>query len=400
MWSVAFVILTFVVVLVASRKLELGYALLLGAVLLAFLFRMGWSLFGHSVQAALVDEKTLNLLSVIFLVLILSQALKSCGQLERLVDASKEILHDIRLTVFFLPALIGMLPMPGGAYFSAPMVDAVLKDTRLSPEKKVFANYWFRHVWEYILPLYPGIVALVSLTGLDFGKVAAVNLLLVLSVIIGGIFIVFGRGGFPVEKKRYRGDFRAFGKFAREISPVALILILVIFLKAPIAASLGLGIAVVFLMNHFTWRSLLGTFKKAFSWKMFMMVIGIVVFKGILSDCGAVVEIASFMERNGIGAVPVIFGVSFLSGLITGITIGFVGISLPIVLTIIEEPTPWNMMFVFACGFGGVLLSPVHLCLVLTNQYFKANLSVVYRYLIPPTLFMMAVGFAGYLFGR
>jgi hypothetical protein len=77
-----------------------------------------------------------------------------------------------------------------------------------------------------------------------------------------------------------------------------------------------------------------------------------------------------------------------------------VGISLPIVLTIIEEPTPWNMMFVFACGFGGVLLSPVHLCLVLTNQYFKANLSAVYRYLIPPTLFMMAVGFAGYLVGR
>ncbi len=73
-----------------------------------------------------------------------------------------------------------------------------------------------------------------------------------------------------------------------------------------------------------------------------MMIIGIVVFKGILSDCGAVVEIASFMERNGIGAVPVIFGVSFLSGLVTGITIGFVGISLPIVLTIIE-PTPWNM---------------------------------------------------------
>ena len=224
--------------------------------------------------------------------------------------------------------------------------------------------------------------------------------MLVFSAIAGGIFVVFGRGGFPVEKKKYRGDSRAFGKFAREISPVALILILVIFLKAPITASLGLGIAAVFLMNRFTWRSLLDTFKKALSWKMFMMIIGIVVFKGILSDCGAVVEIASFMERNRIGAVPVIFSVSFLSGLVTGITIGFVGISLPIVLTIIEEPTPWNMMFVFACGFGGVLLSPVHLCLVLTNQYFKANLSVVYRYLIPPTLFMMAVGFAGYLVGR
>ena len=395
MWSLIIVLITFAVVLAVSRKLELGYSLLLGAVLLGILFRMGWSSFGRSLYAVLADERTGNLFAVIFLILILSEALKSCGQFERLADASINILHDARLTVVFLPALIGMLPMPGGAYFSAPMVGTVLKNSRFSPEKKVFINYWFRHVWEYILPLYPGIIALISFTGLDFREVVKVNVMLTLSAIIGGMFIAFGRGGMPVRKSEYRG-FNSLGKFLREISPVALILILVLFLKTGIAGALGLGIAIVFLMNHFTLHSILNTVKRAISLKMFVMVVGIVVFKGILSDCGAVGEIASFMERNNIGAVPVISGISFLSGFVTGITIAFVGISLPIVLTIIEEPTPLNMMFVFACGFGGVLLSPVHLCLILTNQYFGANLSGVYRYLIPATLLMMAVGFAGY----
>ena len=297
--------------------------------------------------------------------------------------------------VFFMPALIGMLPMPGGAYFSAPMVGQALKNTDLSPEKKVFANYWFRHIWEYVSPLYPGIVAMVTLTGLAFGEVVGVNILLTLSVCLAGALIVFTHGGF--KKRAYRGNIASLWKFLREISPVAVVLILAIFFKVHIAASLGLGIVIVFLMNRFNIHSIRNTFKKALSFQMFMMVMGIMIFKGILSSCGVVEDIALFMEERNVGALPVIFAISFLSGLVTGITIGFIGISLPIILTIIEEPTRWNMMFVFACGFGGVLLSPVHLCLILTTQYFKANLARVYRYLIPATLFMMAIGLIGYL---
>ncbi|MCP4220326.1 MAG: DUF401 family protein, partial [bacterium] len=41
--------------------------------------------------------------------------------------------------------------------------------------------------------------------------------------------------------------------------------------------------------------------------------------------------------------------------------------------------------------FAGILASPVHLCLVLTNEYFKSSLSKVYRYLAPPVLILSAV---------
>ncbi len=395
MWSLIIVILTFALILLASKKLELGYALLLGACLIGFLSQMGWGSFWESLYNAIFDKKTGNLLCLLFLILIFSQALKLSGQLERLVDASAELFSDVRLMVFFMPALIGMLPMPGGAYFSAPMVEKALEKTNFSPEKKVFANYWFRHVWEYILPLYPGIVAMVALTGLGFGEVVRANVLLTLSACFGGMLIVFTHGGF--KKEAYRGNITSLWKFLREISPIATVLALAIFFRIHIAVSLGLGIAIVFLMNHSGIHSIRIAFKKALSFKMFIMVMGIVIFKDILSNCGLVEEIAAFMEERNIGALPVIFGVSFLSGLVTGITIGFVGISLPIILAIIEEPTRWNMMFVFACGFGGVLLSPVHLCLIMTTQYFKANLAGVYRYIIPATLLMMGIGFAGML---
>jgi hypothetical protein len=37
----------------------------------------------------------------------------------------------------------------------------------------------------------------------------------------------------------------------------------------------------------------------------------------------------------------------------------------------------------FAAGFIGVLLSPVHLCLALTRDYFHADWAPLYRLLLP-----------------
>ena len=34
----------------------------------------------------------------------------------------------------------------------------------------------------------------------------------------------------------------------------------------------------------------------------------------------------------------------------------------------------------------GLLLSPLHLCLILSAEYFKANLARVYRYILPLTI--------------
>jgi hypothetical protein len=55
------------------------------------------------------------------------------------------------------------------------------------------------------------------------------------------------------------------------------------------------------------------------------------------------------------------------------------------------------MILAFASGSVGQLVSPLHLCLILTNEYFKAPLSAVYRHLWLPGAFLMA-GAIGYFF--
>ena len=33
------------------------------------------------------------------------------------------------------------------------------------PERRTFLNYWFRHVWEMVFPLYPSLVLAAGLMG-------------------------------------------------------------------------------------------------------------------------------------------------------------------------------------------------------------------------------------------
>ncbi len=400
--SLLIVISSFVVILLCSRKLALGYALLIGALFIALFQKMGWADFGGSILQTVSDKRCYELLAVMLLILVLSDALRSSGQLERITTASGECLRDTRLVVSFLPALIGMLPMIGGAYFSAPMVETSLRHLNIKPEKKVFINYWFRHIWEYVLPLYPGIIALASLCDIELSRLIRVNSILSLSAITIGVIIAFGSGGFrPAGKARacnisFR---RAVKRFFYEGLPIIFAIAPVIIFGIPVVLSLFLGIICVYIMNRsgagFIWK----TIKKGASVEMLLLVAAIMLYKDILINCGAVSEMASFLESQNIGALPIIFSVCFLSGLITGVSIGFVGISLPIVLAVIPEVNPWNMMFVFSCGFAGVLLSPVHVCLIMTSKYFKVDMWRVYRYIVPAVLVILGVGFLGYVWG-
>jgi hypothetical protein len=82
-------------------------------------------------------------------------------------------------------------------------------------------------------------------------------------------------------------------------------------------------------------------------------------------------------------------------GLLTGVTTAFVGVSYPILLPfLIPDQVNWGLvMLVYACGLMGVMLSPVHFCLILTKDYFKADLLKVYKMILPPALLLILFAF-------
>ena len=101
---------------------------------------------------------------------------------------------------------------------------------------------------------------------------------------------------------------------------------------------------------------------------------------------------AKFYEELLFWQIPpsiVVFLVPFTVGLLTGVTSAYIGVGFPVVLPLLGTPgltQSAGMLLAFAGGFMGVMASPVHLCLVLTNQYFKASLARTISLLVIPIL--------------
>jgi hypothetical protein len=122
---------------------------------------------------------------------------------------------------------------------------------------------------------------------------------------------------------------------------------------------------------------------------MIYMVAAILVFKGILEDSGAVMQMSQEMLRWHFALVPIAIVLPFLVGMVAGITIAFVGATFPILISLIQSMGQTDlilpyMMLALASGFAGVLLSPLHLCLQLSNSYFHTSMGPVYRLMTVP----------------
>ena len=136
---------------------------------------------------------------------------------------------------------------------------------------------------------------------------------------------------------------------------------------------------------------------------MFYMIVAILIFKGILSDTQAVKSISDELIALKIPLLIIMAFLPFMVGMIGGIGIAFVGSTFPILIPMIDSMGETQFMLAYimlgmVCGFTGVLLSPLHLCLILSNEYFHTRLAVVYRILWFPCVALILAAFGYFWF--
>lgn len=127
-----------------------------------------------------------------------------------------------------------------------------------------------------------------------------------------------------------------------------------------------------------------------------MLIIGVMMFKEALEHSGAVANLSAYFTTVGIPVLPLVFLLPFTVGFLTGITVGAVGSTFPLILSVAGNDVHL-LSFAFASGFIGVLLSPVHVCLILTREYFHADMWAVYRKIIPASAAVLLVAIAEYI---
>jgi hypothetical protein len=290
-----------------------------------------------------------------------------------------------------LPGVIGLLPSAGGAAFSAPMVQEAAADADMRPEHKAFVNYWFRHIWEYISPLYPGIVLAAAVTQTPINKLLRSQLPLPIAVILVGALLGFR--GTTVQAIAGKRDWNEFKALFVSLLPITIPIVLVVVFKLPLAIAMASIVIAMFLFYQYTASDLWTALRESVSLNVTLMVIGIMVFKGMLDASGAIEVLPALFRQSGLPTGVVLFALPFIVGLVTGLTVGFVGATFPIITAMMGgHPDPGAVTFAFASGFAGVMLSPTHLCLLLTIRYFKADLAGTYRLMYLPVFLVFLVG--------
>jgi len=418
--AVAKILIVFFGVLLSTRlRMPLGAGLIGGGLVLDL-----WA--AKSVQALSADFWQALIRAELWLLAITITLIMEIGHFMASDENGKAILalarryggrHGLAVSLVLIPASIGLVPMPGGALFSAPLIDRTTKISSNTPEWKAAVNYWFRHILEYWWPLYPVVIVTLSIFTLQTWKFMLLQIPFTLVSITAGYFFLL---------RSHKFSFKADGPEEQNLPNIFQILLPIIIIVLATLLLPGFFHKMLPGLNPASWKLLamltglvisLGIIwcnrknlnRKMFSdltskktMNVFITLAGVMIFESLLNSSGLIPLAGHELTRGSVPIALIIAFLPFLAGLVTGIAIGFAGAAFPIVVGFISagdvsiQPMA-ALVLAFSTGYAGMMLSPVHLCFLLTVDYFNASFIKVYKYLVPCVLSVMFWGIAMYI---
>lgn len=375
-----FLLLTIAMVLIIAmlrRHIPIGPCMLAGGLLIWAIKAPNVTLLAQAAGETLTMSRTYDIIAALYFVMCLEIELRASGALAGMVHSLQRIFSSNRVTLAVMPAFLGLLPSLGGARFSAPIVEAASEDLQLEQDHKAAINFWFRHIFEFSSPIIPGMIMACSIAGVAFSDFIAHLCWLTVLAFAAGWFVLIRPIKNDVQKQlQADSDEKSQNKtdLILSLAPVIITFCLVVFVDFNASIAMGLVTAAMWLVLRYTNRfvSLREIICGACDYKMFLNVLCILYFIQLLTVTNVLTEIVQAFQSSPL-PIPVIIGsVSFIIGVLTGMSQGHVAIVMPIVAAM--GTGDLNLAGVaMAFGVAGQMLTPTHMCLVVTVDYFKSN---------------------------
>ena len=383
-----YLLLSFAVVIIMIRfKINVGISIFTGSVILGLLFRVSPADLLRALYISSTSWETVRLILIIVFIMALTSVFSQIGYLRDMETAIKELFPNAKYSLAMLPALIGLMPMPAGALVSAPMIEEVANRLNLNPEEETLINYWFRHVWEHSWPMYQAIIIASAVTGVSVREFSMKMFPLTLLMITVGYFLLIR----PVKDYGSSEGNRALGLklLIKTTYPILIIIIISVVLGYDMVYGALIGFLSA-LVPHFMRVSKREIIKHALQPKIVFLLIAVMYFKYLLQSTGAVETLPRTILELNLPVVLVITTTPFLVGLMTGISFAYVGMTFPLLLPFFTGFD--KIALAYLSGYMGMLFSPVHLCLVFSAEYYKAELGRVYRKMLIPAVLLFVTG--------
>ena len=396
--------LTLLVVLL-RLKVKLGRSMLLSSITLAILLGVSPSEFWTTVVNEWYNKplnQTTGYLFVTLTVLVISvnvlgAAMKETGVSQRLVPALQGLFRSRRFALAAIPMMMGMLPTPGGIMLSAPMVRDLGDRIGVDRSRLAAINFFFRHQWESVWPLFPAVPLIQSMFGISAFVLISHNMAIMLAGTLGGVIFLLLSGIPPKNRENqshglFMNNIR---NFTHAFWPIALVAALYAGLNLSPAVTILLAIFIFLILHKVPLNRWAKLFKSGAEPDFALLIFGALLFKLNLQAGQAIPAVVQLFSEMNVPPYFLIFFLPLLVGFLTGVTMPTVAITFPFLMPFIgtgQETKVELETLAFSGLVCGLLLTPVHLCLALSASYFEAPLVKIVLKLLVPVIFVAAAG--------
>lgn len=392
------------------KKVNLGIVLNATALLLAFL-ALDLPEIPDAIRKTTVDLSTISIVVATFGIMLLSQIYKETGTINKLSESISRIINNPKIVLTVLPAIIGLLPVAGGALMSAPLVDREAEKLNIKSDRKAYINLWFRHTVFPVYPISPPIITTALVTGIAIPLIILRQIPVVLVMVIVGYIIGFWKIATPKEdtdsnkKNNRKSDLK---DFLIAFSPILITIIVTIMIdvisadripRGPdVAIAVLIGLVSMIIISQPTIRVLGGLFKNKGIYGITMAAYGAFLLRNVIDTPEIRQIFAAFIANGSADIILLMIITPAVLGLLTGSPVGGVAISVPILSGIIPSMTPAVAGLIYISAYLGYTIAPTHLCFTFTADYFKCSLNKIYKYVLPSFLLTFLTALIVYFF--
>ena len=413
------VIIAFAVIIYLIRKkLNFGLSLIFGSVIVGLFSLQEISpvdILKSFVEATIysfedqtINFQTIELAILLTLIYILAKAMQETDAINKMINSLRTFFYKGG-TLGIIPAVYGLMPVPGGALFSAPMIDKEGEKYKLRQDQKNFLNVWFRHIW---FPIFPVSSAMLLIISYDFSNINIYELIIadlpafIAFILIGLIYLkLFIKDSYePIKKpkKDYKG-------LVYLLPPILPIIIYVLFFIAFILAGFQnikdfqriifiigviLSLITLYYLLGIQWKEYLNILKKSVSFNLALAIFGIMIFREIIETSRSNEILAHVLGGLPFPALIIVIIAPLFLGLITGYNFGAIALSYFIVEPFFRY-TNINIVgltsLIFIGSLVGYLISPIHLCNVVSSEYLKTDVTRMYKMYIPAIFLLLLI---------
>lgn len=306
---------------------------------------------------------------------------------ELMIELIQKMNVSKKVALMVAPALFGLLPVPGGALMSAPILEQIDQiDPNLNPNRKVGINVWYRHALILIYPLSSTLLVASVLSGISLYIIIVAMIIPFIVMMIVGYFALLRQ----VEKKEEK-NIRDLKRVFINLIPIVIAPIIDFFGRTFLNFSipeiflligLFLSIWIALKFAEMPFSSIKSIAKKMKVWRFPLLILAMFLFLEIFIKSGV---------PEDIGALELPFIILICTGFFLGFALGRVQLPISILIPIyliqyaLTSMPLLDFVFLYFATFLGYLITPLHPCLAYSIQYFKTNYKDAFKSIGIPT---------------